>query len=184
MLNSSSRYLPPGPRGKFIVGNLFDIPSTEQWIYFKQQADKLGESLLLWRCSRRREWKDDVQARDQRRALRYGQRCAAPRVSLCYCGPGAVLGQCQCEQCRGYSGTCTAYGYGWRGGRNVSGDGWSTSGSRRVCVIFATVCVKSSSSSAGSSGIARVRVVARCHLPTGSCCGVGICVILSGLDFR
>lgn len=50
MFSSSSRYLPPGPRGKPIVGNLFDIPSTEQWIYFKQQADKLGEYSLLWRC--------------------------------------------------------------------------------------------------------------------------------------
>ena len=52
MFSSSSRHLPPGPRGKPIVGNLFDIPSTEQWIYFKQQADILGESSSLWRrCS-------------------------------------------------------------------------------------------------------------------------------------
>lgn len=49
MFSSSSRYLPPGPRGKPIVGNLFDIPSTEQWIYFKQQADKLGCALTTYK---------------------------------------------------------------------------------------------------------------------------------------
>ncbi len=43
ILGSRSKHLPPGPPGLPIIGNLKDIPSTEQWKYFYEQSQKYSE---------------------------------------------------------------------------------------------------------------------------------------------
>lgn len=45
ILKRTSSRLPPGPSGLPIVGNLFDLPTTFEWVTFGQWADKWGMSL-------------------------------------------------------------------------------------------------------------------------------------------
>jgi len=39
----NTAHCPPGPKGYPIIGNLFDIPSTQEWLAFAELGDKYGE---------------------------------------------------------------------------------------------------------------------------------------------
>ncbi|KAI8996229.1 cytochrome P450 [Trametes punicea] len=43
LFGSRSKHLPPGPPGLPIIGNLMQIPSTEQWVYFYKLSKKYGD---------------------------------------------------------------------------------------------------------------------------------------------
>lgn len=43
LIMSRTRSLPPGPRGYPLIGNLFDMPATQEWLAFAQWGDKYGE---------------------------------------------------------------------------------------------------------------------------------------------
>ncbi|KAI0743121.1 cytochrome P450 [Daedaleopsis nitida] len=45
LFRSSSKHLPPGPPGQFIIGNLNDIPKTDQWEYFYKQSQIYGSDI-------------------------------------------------------------------------------------------------------------------------------------------
>lgn len=39
---------PPGPRSWPILGNLFDLPSSKEWVTFSDWAKKWGKCMWLW----------------------------------------------------------------------------------------------------------------------------------------
>ena len=39
--------LPPGPKGKPIIGNLLDMPAEEQWIKATEWKESIGDSIIL-----------------------------------------------------------------------------------------------------------------------------------------
>lgn len=39
--------LPPGPPGRFLVGNLFDLPTTKEWLTFNNWAKEYGDLVYL-----------------------------------------------------------------------------------------------------------------------------------------
>ena len=42
---SSTRHLPPGPKGLPFIGSLLDLPRTQEWETYSQWSDKWGERL-------------------------------------------------------------------------------------------------------------------------------------------
>ncbi|KAJ7572295.1 cytochrome P450 [Mycena floridula] len=46
LLRRPQRPLPPGPKGLPIVGNLYDVPFTSQWVTYKEISDKLGSGII------------------------------------------------------------------------------------------------------------------------------------------
>ncbi|RPD63543.1 cytochrome P450 [Lentinus tigrinus ALCF2SS1-6] len=49
VFGSRNKHLPPGPPGLPVVGNLKDIPSTEQWKYFHEQSQKYNCDINTYR---------------------------------------------------------------------------------------------------------------------------------------
>ncbi|KAI0633181.1 cytochrome P450 [Trametes polyzona] len=47
LFGSRSKHLPPGPPGLPILGNLTQIPSTEQWVWFHNVSKKYGDVFSL-----------------------------------------------------------------------------------------------------------------------------------------
>lgn len=43
-LTNRGTNLPPGPKGKFLIGNLFDLPSpgAQKWLYWMKHKDLFG----------------------------------------------------------------------------------------------------------------------------------------------
>ncbi|KAJ7574308.1 cytochrome P450, partial [Mycena floridula] len=46
LLHRRKRRLPPGPKGLPIIGNLYDVPFTSQWVTYKEISDKLGSGII------------------------------------------------------------------------------------------------------------------------------------------
>lgn len=45
--SSTSRHYPPGPKGLPIVGNLFDVPTSQEWQTYSQWADRWGDLISM-----------------------------------------------------------------------------------------------------------------------------------------